>query len=160
MVPRVPTGATGGAAAAAAEAEAKAGADAPAGGIGRSVRTISGLTFASRVTGLARDAALARVLGVGPVADAFLFAFMVPNLFRRLFGEGALSAAFLPVYARLMGRDPEAGRLLGRRVIGGMVVGLSLLVLLAEAALLLRLQFGGGGLAARIAMVQDRKSVV
>lgn len=122
-------------------------------GFGRQVRTVSGLTLLSRMTGLGRDAALARVLGVGPVADAFLFAFMVPNLFRRLFGEGALSAAFLPVYARLLGRDPEAGRLLGRRVIGGMVIAISLLVLLAEAALLLAWQFGEGGLAARLAMV-------
>jgi putative peptidoglycan lipid II flippase len=122
-------------------------------GFGRHVRTVSGLTLLSRVTGLGRDAALARVLGAGPVADAFLFAFMVPNLFRRLFGEGALSAAFLPVYARLLGRDPEAGRLLGRRVIGGMVIAISLLVLLAEAALLLAWQSGSGGLAARLAMV-------
>ncbi|MHC4810759.1 MAG: murein biosynthesis integral membrane protein MurJ [Planctomycetota bacterium] len=120
---------------------------------GRDVRTVSGLTLASRITGLARDAALARVFGAGPVADAFLFAFMVPNLFRRLFGEGALSAAFLPVYARLSGRDPEAGRRLGRRVLGGMVVSLSLLVLLLEAALLLAGLFGPLTLAARLSMV-------
>ena len=122
-------------------------------GLGRDVRTVSGLTLASRITGLARDAALARVLGAGPVADAFLFAFMVPNLFRRLFGEGALSAAFLPVYARLSGRDPEAGRLLGRQVLGGMVVAVSLVVLLLEAALLLTGLVGELGLAARLSMV-------
>lgn len=122
-------------------------------GLGRDVRTVSGLTLASRITGLARDAALARVLGAGPVADAFLFAFMVPNLFRRLFGEGALSAAFLPVYARLSGRDPEAGRLLGRQVLGGMVVALSLVVLLLEVALLLAGLMGELGLAARLSMV-------
>ncbi len=123
------------------------------GGFARNVRTVSGLTLASRVTGLARDAALARVLGAGPVADAFLFAFMVPNLFRRLFGEGALAAAFLPVYARLTDRHPEAGRRLGRRVIGTMVVALSLLVLLAELALLLGELLGEGVLAGRLAMV-------
>ena len=62
-------------------------------------RTVTLLTFVSRVTGLARDAALSRVFGVSALTDAFWFAFMIPNLFRRLFGEGALSAAFLPVYA-------------------------------------------------------------
>ena len=58
----------------------------------RHVRTVTSLTMVSRVSGLARDASLSRVFGIGPVLDAFAFGFMVPNLFRRLFGEGALSA--------------------------------------------------------------------
>ena len=58
--------------------------------------TVSRLTLLSRVTGLARDAAISRIFGAGALVDAFFFAFMVPNLFRRLFGEGALAAAFLP----------------------------------------------------------------
>ena len=64
-------------------------------------RLMTVLTLVSRVTGLVRDAALARVFGVGPLMDAFNFAFVIPNLFRRLFGEGAISAAFLPRYAEL-----------------------------------------------------------
>ena len=64
--------------------------------IERNAHVVTVLTFASRLTGLVRDAVLSRCFGVGPVMDAFALAFMLPNLFRRLFGEGALSAAFLP----------------------------------------------------------------
>jgi len=64
----------------------------------RHVRTVSGLTLVSRVLGLVRDAALAHVLGAGQLMDAYSQAFQIPNLLRRLFGEGALSAAFIPVF--------------------------------------------------------------
>ncbi|MFM8784221.1 MAG: lipid II flippase MurJ, partial [Phycisphaerales bacterium] len=79
-------------------------------GFERQARTFAALTLLSRVTGLGRDALLARAFGAGPLLDAFNFAFQVPNLFRRLFGEGALSASFLPVYARLDRDDPDAAR--------------------------------------------------
>ncbi|MDR1816692.1 MAG: murein biosynthesis integral membrane protein MurJ [Puniceicoccales bacterium] len=62
-------------------------------------------TLGSRVLGLARDHLVARLLGGGLVADAFLFAFQVPNLFRRLLGEGALTAAAVPV----MSKENERG---------------------------------------------------
>lgn len=75
--------------------------------VGASVRTVSGLTLVSRVFGLARDLTLARLLGDGVVASAFAGAFVVPNLFRRLFGEGALTAAFVPRYAQTLGEDRE-----------------------------------------------------
>ena len=52
-------------------------------------RTVSLLTLVSRFSGLARDAAQSRVFGAGPIMDAFFIAFQLPNLFRRLFGEGA-----------------------------------------------------------------------
>lgn len=71
---------------------------------------ISVLTLASRLTGLVRDAALAAVFGMAAVADAFLFGFLIPNLFRRLFGEGALTAAFIPNYTDLLKRDPRLAR--------------------------------------------------
>jgi len=64
----------------------------------RHFRTVSVLTLASRVLGFARDAALAHVLGAGQIMDAYSQAFQLPNLLRRLFGEGALSAAFIPVF--------------------------------------------------------------
>ncbi len=64
-------------------------------------------TLASRVLGMFREIASARLFGLGPVWDAFSFAFVIPNLSRRLFGEGALSAAFLPVFARQMESDPK-----------------------------------------------------
>mgnify|MGYP000683987122 CR=1 FL=1 len=50
-------------------------------------------------------AALGAVFGLGGVSGAYMVGFIVPNLFRRLFGEGALSAAFIPVYADLLGKD-------------------------------------------------------
>lgn len=74
--------------------------------IGRSVLSVSGLTIASRVLGLARDVTTARIFGDTLIGSAFAAAFAVPNLFRRLFGEGALSAAFLPEYTRLSDDDP------------------------------------------------------
>ncbi|MSQ90898.1 MAG: murein biosynthesis integral membrane protein MurJ, partial [Phycisphaerales bacterium] len=98
-------------------------------------RTVSVLTFLSRITGLARDAALSRIFGVGVITDAFAFAFMVPNLFRRLFGEGALSSSFLPVYARLQESDPASARALARLVLARAVVFLSALCLLGEVIL-------------------------
>lgn len=100
-------------------------------------RTLSVLTFLSRITGLARDAALSRVFGVGIITDAFSFAFMVPNLFRRLFGEGALSSSFLPVYARLEQSDPATAAVLARLVLGRLVVFLAAVCLLGEGILLL-----------------------
>ena len=64
----------------------------------RSVRIISVCTFLSRILGLARDMICASIFGTSMVWDAFTVAFKIPNLFRRLFGEGALSAAFIPVF--------------------------------------------------------------
>lgn len=63
-----------------------------------SVRIISVCTFLSRILGLARDMICASIFGTGMVWDAFAVAFKIPNLFRRLFGEGALSAAFIPIF--------------------------------------------------------------
>lgn len=64
----------------------------------RSVRIISVCTLLSRILGLARDMICASIFGTGMVWDAFTVAFKIPNLFRRLFGEGALSAAFIPIF--------------------------------------------------------------
>ena len=55
-------------------------------------------TLTSRVLGLVREMAYSRFMGDGWVASAFMLAFRVPNLFRRLLGEGALTAAFIPVF--------------------------------------------------------------
>jgi putative peptidoglycan lipid II flippase len=65
----------------------------------RSASTVSLLTLASRVTGLIRDLLMASVFGVSALTDAFNVAFRIPNLFRRVFGEGAFSQAFVPVLA-------------------------------------------------------------
>ncbi len=65
------------------------------------ILTVGGLTLLSRVTGFARDIVMAAVLGAGPIADAFLVAFRLPNHFRAIFAEGAFAAAFVPAYARI-----------------------------------------------------------
>jgi len=66
----------------------------------RSTVVTGGMTLISRITGLARDMAFANLIGagVGIAADAFYVAFRIPNFFRRIFGEGAFSQAFVPVF--------------------------------------------------------------
>ena len=73
------------------------------------LRVVALSTLASRVLGMFREIASAKLFGVGPVWDAFSFAFLIPNLARRLFGEGALSAAFLPVFAKQLEADAADG---------------------------------------------------
>ncbi|PLK23803.1 murein biosynthesis integral membrane protein MurJ [Porphyrobacter sp. TH134] len=80
----------------------------------KNVGTIGGLTLVSRLFGFARDILLARVLGAGGVADAWQLAFQLPNLFRRLFAEGAFASAFVPLFNRHMAEDEsEAKRFAG-----------------------------------------------
>ncbi|MGU3494741.1 murein biosynthesis integral membrane protein MurJ [Xanthobacteraceae bacterium A53D] len=67
----------------------------------RNILSVGGLTLLSRITGFVRDIIMAAVLGAGPIADAFLIAFRLPNHFRAIFAEGAFNAAFVPTYARL-----------------------------------------------------------
>ena len=66
----------------------------------RAIATVGGFTLLSRLVGFVRDIVLSAVLGSGAVADAFFVAFKLPNFFRRLFAEGAFSAAFVPLFAR------------------------------------------------------------
>ena len=77
-------------------------------GFERHALTVTLLTVLSRFGGLAREAFFGRLIGVSDAASAFGFAFLVPNLFRRLFGEGALSAALVPEQTRLEEKDPRA----------------------------------------------------
>ncbi len=74
----------------------------------RAFATVGGLTMISRVLGFVRDILIAAALGTGFVADAFFVAFRFPNLFRRLFGEGAFNSAFVPLFARRLEGDGEA----------------------------------------------------
>jgi len=96
---------------------------------------VSSLTLLSRLTGLARDAICSRLFGASIHWDAFSVAFAVPNLFRRLFGEGALSAAFIPIYSELLHRDPSAARNFARTVVSGLIVLLAAVVLIGELLL-------------------------
>jgi len=73
----------------------------------RAASTISLFTLASRIAGLARDVVIASVFGAGAPLDAFLVAFRIPNLLRRLFGEGAFSQAFVPTLAHLRASEGD-----------------------------------------------------
>jgi putative peptidoglycan lipid II flippase len=96
----------------------------------RAFATVGGLTMVSRVLGFIRDILIAAALGTGAVADAFFVAFRFPNLFRRLFGEGAFNAAFVPLFAkRLEGDDQAAARRFAEVAMAGL--GLVLVVLSA-----------------------------
>jgi putative peptidoglycan lipid II flippase len=113
------------------------GDDAATGALAAAVRVVSGLTLLSRFAGLLRDVVMVRVFSDGVLASAFRAAYMFPNVFRRLFGEGALSAAFLPEYAQLRRDDPAvAGELatLTLRLLTLVTGGITLLI---EVALLL-----------------------
>ncbi|MEM6902160.1 MAG: lipid II flippase MurJ, partial [Pseudomonadota bacterium] len=88
----------------------------------RAIFTVGGLTLISRVFGFARDLLTAIVLGAGPVADAFFVALKLPNFFRRLFAEGAFSAAFVPMVSQRIEADgPEAGREFAQRALALMI---------------------------------------
>lgn len=71
--------------------------------------------FSSRIMGLLRDRAIAHYFGLGAHADAFRIALRAPNILQNLLGEGTISAAFIPIYSRLIeeGREREAGRFAG-----------------------------------------------
>jgi len=95
---------------------------------------VSGFTFLSRILGLVREQVFAALLGAGLYADAFLAAFRIPNLLRDLFAEGALSAAFVPTYARALTREgKEAAFRLASRLLTLLGVILGALVLLGMA---------------------------
>ena len=74
----------------------------------RAASTISLFTLASRITGLMRDVVVSSVFGAGAQFDAFNVAFRIPNLLRRLFGEGAFSQAFVPTLARTRAAEGDA----------------------------------------------------
>jgi putative peptidoglycan lipid II flippase len=76
----------------------------------RSLMKASGFTAISRVLGFLRDILIARYLGSGLFGDAFFSAFRFPNLFRRIFGEGAFNSAFVPMFGRRLEKEgqPEA----------------------------------------------------
>ena len=71
----------------------------------KSVGSFGGLTIISRILGYIRDLLIARVIGAGIVSDCFFVAFKLPNLFRRIFGEGAMNAAFIPVLSGVLSKS-------------------------------------------------------
>jgi putative peptidoglycan lipid II flippase len=97
--------------------------------------SVGGGTLGSRLFGFVRETLMAAALGAGPAADAFYAAFRFPNLFRRLFAEGAFNAAFVPLFAReLEGEGPEAAQKLADEVLALLVLALGALTAIVMLA--------------------------
>ena len=114
---------------------------------------VGGATLASRVTGFGRDIFLAALLGAGPLAEIFVIAFRLPNLFRRLFAEGAFNAAFVPLFTKRLESEGEASALaFAGRILAVLLAALCVFTLLAQIfmpALVLALAQGFSGDAAK-----------
>ena len=93
--------------------------------------TVGGWTMISRIAGFARDIMIAGFLGAGPVAEAFMIAFSLPNMFRRFFAEGAFNMAFVPMFAKKIeaGEDAES---FARDAFSGLLTLLVVLSVLAQ----------------------------
>ncbi len=99
----------------------------------RGFATVGSITILSRVLGFVRDVLIAAVLGTSYVADAFFVAFRVPNMFRRLFAEGAFDAAFIPLFAkRLHGDGPKLAQVFAGQALAGLTLMLVVFTVLAE----------------------------
>ena len=70
--------------------------------------TISGFTFISKILGFIRDILIAAFVGAGVIADVFFVAFKLPNFFRRIFAEGAFSAAFIPIFSLILKKEGKS----------------------------------------------------
>ena len=107
--------------------------------------TVGGWTAASRVLGLVREMLQSRLIGAGIEQSAFVLAFAIPNMARKLFGEGALTAAFVPVFKRFLADgEIESARRLARAVMTLVVLMLGAIVLCAVGGLTAFLRFGEG----------------
>jgi len=107
-----------------------------AGGLFSKFMSVGGATLASRLLGFVRETMMAAALGTGPVADAFYAAFRFPNLFRRLFAEGAFNAAFVPLFAKeIEGGGREAAEKFSEEVFGVLFTTLLILTIAMELAM-------------------------
>src|SRR5215470_9110374 len=102
---------------------------------GRSAFLVAAGIFLSRIAGLIRDRVFSHFFGLSYAADAFRAALRIPNFLQNLFGEGVLSASFIPVYARLLadGDETESGRTAGA-VVALLAAATAVLVLLGMLA--------------------------
>ena len=99
----------------------------------RAFFTVSSSTLLSRVLGFVRDMLIAGAIGTGPVADAFFVAFRFPNLFRRLFAEGAFNSAFVPLFTKALNEDGRAAAVnFAKEAFSGLFWVLFVLTILAE----------------------------
>ena len=101
----------------------------------KAAASVSGMTLASRITGFIRDTLLAVLFGAGLAMDAFVVAFRIPNLLRRLFAEGAFSQAFVPVLGEYrQRRGDEATRELTGKVLAMLAVALFIVTAIGVVA--------------------------
>ncbi|MEE2746668.1 MAG: murein biosynthesis integral membrane protein MurJ, partial [Pseudomonadota bacterium] len=99
----------------------------------RASTTVAAMTLISRVLGFLRDMLVAAFLGAGPLADVFIIAFKIPNLFRRLFAEGAFSAVFVPQYTSILeSGGQKAAQIFSEQVLSFLLWSLLLFILLFE----------------------------
>ena len=95
---------------------------------------VGAATMVSRITGFIRDIFIAALLGAGPLAEIFVIAFRLPNLFRRLFAEGAFNAAFVPLFSeRLTQEGRPAALAFAGQVLSVLLAALCVFTLLAQA---------------------------
>ena len=73
----------------------------------KSLAAVSSITMLSRILGFVRDTLIARTFGAGMATDAFFIAFKLPNLLRRIFAEGAFTAAFVPTYSKVLASEGQ-----------------------------------------------------
>ncbi|WP_320171477.1 murein biosynthesis integral membrane protein MurJ [Maridesulfovibrio sp.] len=105
---------------------------AESGRIVRNASVVAGATLLSRILGFARDLIVAFTLGAGLPADAFFVAFRIPNLLRRLFGEGSLTMAFVPVFSRVRQEQGEQAAFeMARSAMAWLLIILGVLTVLA-----------------------------
>ena len=127
----------------------------------RAAASVSGMTLLSRITGFIRDTLLAILFGAGLTMDAFVVAFRIPNLLRRLFAEGAFSQAFVPVIGDFRARKgEEATRELAGKVLGALAVSLFVVTLAGIIAAPLVVYATASGFAADAGKFQLTVSMV
>ncbi len=94
--------------------------------------SVGGFTLLSRITGFVRDVLMAWILGKGVLSDAFIVAFLFPNYFRQIFGEGTINPAFLPRYAALRAKgEYRPAELFGDRVFAWQMIAQLVILVLA-----------------------------
>ncbi|KQV10407.1 multidrug transporter MurJ [Rhizobium sp. Root1203] len=104
--------------------------------------TVGGATLGSRLFGFARETLMAAALGTGPMADVFYAAFRFPNLFRRLFAEGAFNAAFVPLFAKeIEAHGIDGAKRFSEEVFGVLFSVLLLITIVMELAMPLLVRF-------------------
>lgn len=125
----------------------------------KALATVGGMTFISRLLGFARDTLIARIFGAGMATDAFFVAFKIPNLLRRISGEGAFSQAFVPILAEYRRqRSPEATKALINHVaslLGLCLVGITIVGMLAAPLLVHLTSPGFAADSAKFALTTD-----